>query len=86
MSTASTAFSAANATTTEESSEDDDDDDLFNYTPPMRASSATASTVISGSAKSDEAEELASVMAMALQSIILREVALIIYNIQFANC
>ena len=32
VSTASTAFAAANATTTEESSEDDIDDDLINYT------------------------------------------------------
>ncbi len=32
VSTASTAFAAANATTTEESSEDDDDVDLINYT------------------------------------------------------
>ncbi len=32
VSTASTAFAAANATTTEENSKDDDDDDLINYT------------------------------------------------------
>jgi hypothetical protein len=71
VSTASTAFAAANATITEESSEDDDDDDLLNYTLHI-LSTATRSksdeaeevaSMIRGSAKSDEAEEIASVIS-----------------------
>ena len=76
MSTASTAFAAANATITEESSEDDDDDDLLNYTLHI-LSTATRSksdeaeevaSMISGSAKSDEAKEIASVISGSAKS------------------
>jgi hypothetical protein len=71
VSHASTAFAAANASITEESSGDDNDDDLLNYTLHI-SSMATRSksdepkkitSVIIRSAKSDKAEEIASVIS-----------------------